>query len=40
MRTHTTNLFLVEDLEDVERTGSLRGKSVNDEADWVLHRAT
>jgi hypothetical protein len=43
MRTQTTNRFLVEDLEDLEdvgRTGSLRGKGVNDQADWVLRRAT
>jgi hypothetical protein len=43
MRTQTTDLLLVEDLEDLEdvgRTGSLRGKGVNDQADWVLHRAT
>jgi hypothetical protein len=43
MRTQTTDLLLVEDLEDLEdvgRTGSLREKSVNDEADWVLNRAT
>lgn len=40
MRTQTTNLFLVEDLEDVGRTGSLRGKGVNDQADRVLLRAT
>jgi len=43
MRTQTTNRFLVEDLEDLEdvgRTGSLRRKGVNDQADWVLRRAT
>jgi hypothetical protein len=40
MRTQTTSLFLVEDLEDAGRTGSLRGKGVNDQAEWVPHKAT
>ena len=32
MRTQTTNLFLVEDLEDVGRAGELAGKGVNVQA--------
>ena len=31
MRTHTTDLFLVEDLEDIGRTGELAENRVNDE---------
>jgi hypothetical protein len=39
-RTQTTDLFLLEDLEDVGRAGELARKGVNDQAEWVLHTAS
>ena len=38
MRTQTTNLFLVEELEDVGRTGELANNRINDELTEPLDK--